>query len=63
MTIPDLLVIGGLCLSKSDGRRLVEQGGVRIDGELVESVDQVVVPGERVLQAGRRRFVRLVPPE
>ena len=63
MAIPDLLVIAGLCLSKSDGRRLVEQGGVRIDGELVGSVEQIVMPGERVLQAGKRRFVRLVPPK
>jgi tyrosyl-tRNA synthetase len=61
MAVPELLVVAGLCPSKSDGRRLVEQGGVRIDGELVESVNQVVAPGEKVLQAGKRRFVRLVP--
>jgi tyrosyl-tRNA synthetase len=61
MVVPELLVVAGLCPSKSDGRRLVEQGGVRIDGELVESVNQVVAPGEKVLQAGKRRFVRLVP--
>jgi hypothetical protein len=40
----------------------VLQGGVRVDGVLVESVDYVVVPGERVPQVGKRRFVRLVPP-
>jgi tyrosyl-tRNA synthetase len=60
MAIPELLVAAGLCESRSDGRRLVEQGGVRIDGEPVESVDLVVAPGERVLQAGKRHFVRLV---
>jgi tyrosyl-tRNA synthetase len=63
MAIPELLVVTGMCKSRSEGRRLVRQGGVRIDGEPVESVDLVVVPGERVLQAGKRRFVRLVPPE
>ena len=62
MTIPELLVVAGLCPSRSDGRRLVEQGGVRIDGDPVESVDQIVTPGERVLQVGKRRFLRLVPP-
>jgi tyrosyl-tRNA synthetase len=62
MTIPELMVVAGLCQSKSDGRRLVDQGGVRIDGEPVESVDQIVTPGERVLQVGKRRFLRLVPP-
>jgi tyrosyl-tRNA synthetase len=63
LAIPELLVVAGLCESKSEARRLVQQGGVRIDGELVESIDQIVVPGEKVLQAGRRRFVRLVLPE
>jgi tyrosyl-tRNA synthetase len=63
MAIPELLVVAGLCQSRSEARRLVEQGGVRIDGELVESVAQLVTPGEKVLQAGKRRFVRLVPPE
>jgi tyrosyl-tRNA synthetase len=63
MVIPELLVATGMCQSRSEGRRLVHQGGVRIDGEPVESVDQVVAPGEKVLQAGKRRFVRLVPTE
>lgn len=60
MAIPELLVVAGLCQSTSEARRLVYQGGVRIDGEPVESVDLVVAPGERVLQAGKRHFVRLV---
>ena len=63
MAIPELLVVAGMCQSRSEGRRLVHQGGVRINGEPVESIDHVVAPGEKVLQAGKRRFVRLVPPE
>jgi tyrosyl-tRNA synthetase len=59
--IPHLLVVAGLCRSTSQGRRLVEQGGVRLDGRRVQSVDEVVAPGEAVLQVGKRRFVRLVP--
>ncbi|HEX3319015.1 MAG TPA: tyrosine--tRNA ligase [Solirubrobacteraceae bacterium] len=47
-------------LSRSEARRLIAQGGVRLDGEALEEVD---VPADRldgaVLQAGRRRFVRL----
>jgi tyrosyl-tRNA synthetase len=61
MAIPELLVAAGICQSKSQGRRLVQQGGVKIDGKPVESVDEVVTPGEMVLQVGRRRFVHLVP--
>jgi tyrosyl-tRNA synthetase len=48
-------------LTTSEGRRLVAQGGVRLDGAPVTELD---VPRERlngaVLQAGKRRFARLV---
>jgi tyrosyl-tRNA synthetase len=62
MAVPELLLAAGMCRTKSDGRRLVLQGGVSIDGTRVESVDCVVAPGGQVLQVGKRRFVRLVPP-
>ena len=47
-------------LSTSDVRRLIAQGGVKVDGEAVSELD---VPRTRlegaVVQAGKRRFVRL----
>jgi tyrosyl-tRNA synthetase len=48
-------------ISTSDARRLIAQGGVKLDGAPVEALD---VPRSelvgRVLQAGKRRFTRLV---
>ncbi len=48
--------------SRSEARRLLEQGGVRLDGETLGPADQDL-PAERldgaVLQVGRRRFRRL----
>jgi len=48
--------------SRGEARRLLAQGGVRLDGQSLGSADQDVAP-ERldgaVLQAGRRRFRRL----
>jgi tyrosyl-tRNA synthetase len=49
----------GLVDSTSQARRLVEQGGVRVDGETVEDTDCHLPPGSHVLQRGRRKFVRL----
>jgi tyrosyl-tRNA synthetase len=50
--------------SASEGRRLIEQGGVKLDGEVVSDF---VVPVEAVhgvvLQAGKRRFAVLLKPE
>jgi tyrosyl-tRNA synthetase len=49
-------------LSRSEGRRLLAQGGVRLDGEALSGSDQDL-PAERldgaVLQVGKRRFRRL----
>jgi tyrosyl-tRNA synthetase len=46
-------------ISTSEGRRLIGQGGVKLDGEVVSELD---VPRKRLagalLQAGKRRFVR-----
>jgi len=54
-----LLVEAGLAGSRSDARRLVAQGGVRLDGRVVTSAEETVPPEDAVLQVGKRRFVRL----
>ena len=51
------LVETGLAKSRGDARRLVEQGGVRVNGAKVE-IDATLRDGD-VLQAGRRNFVRI----
>ncbi|HEY90266.1 MAG TPA: tyrosine--tRNA ligase, partial [Dehalococcoidia bacterium] len=58
--IIDLLIATNLCKSKGEARRIVQQGGVRLDGETVSGVDVQVEPGEAVLQRGKRYFVRLL---
>ena len=57
------LVVGaGLAATNGEARRLIQQGGIRLDGEVVEAVDSHVALGNtRLLQAGKRRFVRVVP--
>jgi tyrosyl-tRNA synthetase len=60
--LPALLARLGLADSNSHARRLIEQGGVRLGGEPVSS-DSLELPVAelrgRVLQVGRRGFVRL----
>jgi tyrosyl-tRNA synthetase len=47
-------------MSRSEARRNIQQGGVRLDGEPVTELDLPVAGLDgRVLQVGRRRFVRL----
>lgn len=56
----DLLPASGLALDKSEARRLIMQGGVRLNDTLVTDPDLCVEPGEQILQVGKRRGVRLV---
>jgi tyrosyl-tRNA synthetase len=55
----DALVTTGLAPSKREARRLLDDGAVRCDGELVTG-EGVVPDGTHVLQVGRRRWARVV---
>jgi tyrosyl-tRNA synthetase len=59
MTITDVLVASTICSSKSDARRQIEQGGVKVDGEVVKDAMMKVKAGV-VVQKGKRHFVKLV---
>ena len=62
VSLADLLTNAGLAPSKSEARRLVQQGGIKLDGQKVDDFNQIVTSEqEHVLQVGRRRFVKLLP--
>jgi tyrosyl-tRNA synthetase len=59
--IARLLKAAGLVESTSEAFRLIEQGGVRIDGERVtDRALTIRVGDEHVYQVGKRRFARVV---
>ncbi|MBN1148456.1 MAG: tyrosine--tRNA ligase [Anaerolineales bacterium] len=55
----DVLVGAGLAASNSEGRRMLQQKAVRLDGELLSDPNQELHRAG-VLQVGKRRFLRLV---
>jgi tyrosyl-tRNA synthetase len=57
--IGQLLKQAGLCPSTSEALRMVEQGGVRIDGAVVSDKALKVDAGSFVLQVGKRKFARI----
>ena len=64
----DLFAMTDLCASKSDARRLIQQGGARINEEKVDSIDTVIdgnwaSGSEMMLRAGKKRFFRVVITE
>lgn len=61
----DLFVNAGLTRSKSDARRLVQQGGAYVNDEPVQDVEALITDadldrGEILLRAGKKRFHRIV---
>jgi len=58
-TVVDVLLSGNLVSTRGEGKRLIEQNGVRLDGVTLTDPNQVF-PHVGVLQAGKRRFLRVV---
>ena len=57
--IGQLLKLANLCASSSEALRMVEQGGVRIDGETISDKGLKIEAGTFVLQVGKRKFARV----
>lgn len=58
--IVDLLLETKLVASKGEGRRLIEGGGVKLDGEKVASIEEEVdITKEKLIQAGKRKFIKV----
>ncbi len=57
--LPQLLRQTALCASSSEAMRMIDQGGVRIDGAVVSDKALQVQAGTFVLQVGKRKFARV----
>ncbi len=65
MNVLDLLLQVNLIPSKGEGRRLIQQNGLSINGEKVTAVDMMVTPdlfkdGELVIKKGKKTFLKLI---
>jgi tyrosyl-tRNA synthetase len=58
-----LITLCGAAPSSSEAGRLIGQGGVEVDGEVVREREyRVILDRERRLKVGKRRFFRVAPP-
>ena len=61
MPILDFLVATGLFPSKSEARRMLEQGGIQIDGNKITDVKMLVsVSDEFMVQKGKKTFLKVI---
>ncbi|MEB0138240.1 MULTISPECIES: tyrosine--tRNA ligase [unclassified Undibacterium] len=59
LAIAQLLKQSNLCASTSEALRMIDQGGVRIDGVVISDKGLKVAAGTLVLQVGKRKFARV----
>ncbi len=61
IALPQLLMDAELVKSTSDGRRMIKQSAVSIDGEKVVDMNTVIQPqGQLLLKVGKRRFCKVI---
>lgn len=61
ISIIDLLTTTKMVTSKSEARRLVQQGGISVDDKKISSIDDMVhAAGEKVLKVGKRKFKKII---
>jgi tyrosyl-tRNA synthetase len=56
------LVVAGMATSNSEARRLISQGGVKLEGAVVEDINRVLdadASDSTLVQVGKRKFARL----
>ena len=62
LTITDLLIFTHSAKSKNEARRLIDQGGVKLEGVTIEDAMKLIeISQPTVLQVGKRKFVKLMP--
>lgn len=61
MTIIDLIAHINFAPSKGEARRLIQQGGVSIDGDKITDFShEVIFDNEKILKVGKRKFLKLL---
>jgi tyrosyl-tRNA synthetase len=62
INVVEVLVFAGLVSSKGEARRLIEQGGLKINGEKINDADKNIKVEKEglIIQAGKRRFAKVV---
>lgn len=61
ISLADALVESGLCSSKSDARRQIEQGGIKVDDEVIDDIHAMLKLDANpvLIQKGKRHFINV----
>ena len=60
-SIVNVIFESGLLKSKSEGRRMIKQGAVKLNDLSISDIQATIKPGgEQILKIGKRRFLRII---
>ncbi len=58
--LSELLFVSKMVSSKNEARRLIEQGGAKVDNEKVTADTEIEIKNGMILQAGKRKFKKII---
>ncbi|SCI79087.1 Tyrosine--tRNA ligase [uncultured Clostridium sp.] len=58
--LADIVLNNNLVPSKKEFRRLVEQGGVKVNGQRISNIDEVSLVPELIIQIGKKKFIKII---
>jgi len=58
--LSELLFVSKMVSSKNEARRLIEQGGAKVDSQKITSDTEIEIKSGIILQAGKRKFKKIV---
>ena len=62
INLVDILLSEKLIVSKGEGKRLINQNAVKVDGKVCDDINQTIAPSNEdlIVKVGKRRFLRIV---
>jgi tyrosyl-tRNA synthetase len=62
INLVDILLSEKLIVSKGEGKRLINQNAVKVDGKVCDDINQTISPSDQdvIVKVGKRRFLRIV---
>ena len=58
--LSEIIVSNGLASSKNEFRRLVVQGGVKINEEKLSNIEEFKLESEIIVQIGKKKFIKII---
>ncbi|MDN4526212.1 tyrosine--tRNA ligase [Fictibacillus fluitans] len=60
ISVVDLIVELGLLPSKSEARKMIQNGGIKLNGEKVTNISlEIEIKNDTIIQVGKRKFLKL----